>query len=155
MMVRAMEVAKYLIYLRDKDENNGQYYSLSNLKLQKLLYYCQVGHYKWDFEQLIDDVDNILFEAWDYGPVIPEIYFEFKKFGQNDVYSEDFNFKLRKNQKETIEAVWEQLRNKSAFQLVDLTHSEQPWIHARMLKVMFIKENELRNFYNSQEEVTY
>lgn len=153
-MAKAMDVANYLIHLRDTDEKNGQYFSLSNLKLQKLLYYCQGGHYKWDNEKLIDDEDNLLFEAWNYGPVVPEIYFTFKRFGQNDIYSDDVSFDLKPNEEETIEAVWSQLKNKSAFQLVDLTHSEKPWKIARAENSIFIDEDEIKDFFRLPTEVT-
>lgn len=153
-MAKALHVANYLIYLRDMDEKNGQYYSLTNLKLQKLLYYCQGGHYKWDDEQLIDDDEMVLFEAWDYGPVLPEIYFTFKNFGQNDINNDNLIFDLNDAQKETIEAVWKQLRNKTAFQLVEHTHSEKPWQDAINQRKMFIRENEIREFFNKKEEVT-
>lgn len=56
-------------------------------KLQKMLYYCYSWHLALTAEN--GDVDEILssrlfdakFEAWAHGPVIREIYLEYKKIG--------------------------------------------------------------------------
>ncbi|MDQ0427659.1 putative phage-associated protein [Planomicrobium stackebrandtii] len=150
-MAKAMDVANYLIHLRDLDEESGHYFSLTNLKLQKILYYCQGGHYKWDNDILITDS---LFEAWDYGPVIREVYAYFKKFGQNDIQTDEYNFdNLTPSQKDTIEAVWTQLKDMSAFQLVDQTHKEAPWTDAQQNFKVFIENEAIRNFFRVNEEV--
>lgn len=123
-MAKVRDVVNYLVYLRDEDEKNGEYYSLSNLKLQKLLYYCQGGHYKWDGEQLIEDAQ---FEAWRYGPVIPEVYRQFSKYGQNDIPNDIGDYSLAQNEAETIQSIWEQLKSQHAYSLVNSTHEEDPW----------------------------
>lgn len=123
-MAKVKDVVNYLVYLRDEDEKNGEYYSLSNLKLQKLLYYCQGGHYKWDRVQLMTDAR---FEAWRYGPVIPEVYHQFSKYGQNDIPNDIGDFSLSQNEAETIKAIWEQLKSLHAYSLVNSTHEEEPW----------------------------
>ncbi|MET3657827.1 Panacea domain-containing protein [Sporosarcina psychrophila] len=123
-MANVSDVVNYLAYLRDRDEKNGEYNSLSNLKLQKLLYYCQGGHYRWDNEQLIDDAQ---FQAWRYGPVIPEVYRQFSKYGQNDIPNDIGEFRLSNNEAETIEAVWDQFKSLHAYSLVNSTHEEAPW----------------------------
>lgn len=147
-MAKAMDVATYLIQLRDADEENGRYFSLSNLKLQKLLYYCQGGHYMWDDEELIDDG---YFEAWDYGPVIAEVYRNFKKFGQNDIYSEADDINLTDAEKDTIAAVWEQLKEKHAFDLVKSTHEESPWMNARENDRVYISNPDIIEFFTAKE----
>ena len=55
-----MDVARYLIYLSYHDGNN---YSLTPLKLQKVLYYVQGWSYLWDNKPMFAEV----FEAWQYG----------------------------------------------------------------------------------------
>lgn len=149
-MAKAIDVANYVIQLKNKDEKSGEYYSLSNLKLQKILYYCQGGHYKWDHSQLIDDQS---FEAWTYGPVIRTIYYKFKKFGQNDINTEYENFsliKLSQNEKETIESVWNQLKGLAAFKLVELTHSEAPWVETYNNKEIMIQESKIKMFFSKK-----
>lgn len=150
-MAPALNVANYLIFLRDRDLENGEYHSLTNLKLQKLLYYCQGAHYKWDEKKLIEDA---LFEAWDYGPVIREVYYKFKNFGQNDIHVDDYKTSLPEDEKDTIEAVWNQLKGISAFDLVKHTHSEAPWLEARKKQNIFISDAALREYFSNPEEVS-
>jgi hypothetical protein len=52
-------------------------WSLTNLKLQKMLYLAQMIYMGQFQERLI----NGAFEAWDYGPVLPAVYGEVKAFG--------------------------------------------------------------------------
>lgn len=50
---------------------------LTQMKLQKLIFFAQGWHMAIYGEPLFKED----FEAWDYGPVIPRIYSEFKDFG--------------------------------------------------------------------------
>lgn len=147
-------VAEYLIHLKNIDKELDEEYSLSNLKLQKLLYYCQGAHYVWDRERLITDD---IFEAWDYGPVIRTIYHQYKKFGQNDITLNTFAHadkfeKLNLNERETIQAVWNQLKNLSAFELVEQTHNEEPWRESMLNKKLFIEESSIRDYFINETE---
>lgn len=56
-------------------------WNVSNLELQKLLYVSHMIHLGETGRPLI----NENFEAWDYGPVVPELYHEVKMFGRSDV----------------------------------------------------------------------
>jgi uncharacterized phage-associated protein len=47
------------------------------LKLQKLIYYAHGWNLALRDEPLIDE----LVEAWEYGPVVPRVYHEFKEYG--------------------------------------------------------------------------
>lgn len=53
---------------------------LTNLKLQKLLYFAYGIHLYLFDERLFEDE----IQAWDLGPVIPSIYYEFKDHGKNN-----------------------------------------------------------------------
>lgn len=57
-------------------------WGLSNLVLQKILYLAQL-RYKRD--HLHQRLISASFEAWDYGPVIPEVYHQVKAFGSDPV----------------------------------------------------------------------
>lgn len=51
------------------------------LKLQKLIYFAHGWHLALRDQPLIDE----LIEAWDYGPVVPSVYHEFKAFGNQRI----------------------------------------------------------------------
>lgn len=73
MAVPALSAAKYLAELSN--------WSLSNLAIQKLVYIAHMVHLGRHGTKLI--IEPI--EAWDYGPVIPEIYHFLKAFGSEPV----------------------------------------------------------------------
>lgn len=125
--VRALDLAKYLVKLNSKNEEYGEV--LTNLKLQKLLYYIQGFHLAYFDEPIFDDKIT----AWKYGPVIVPLYEELKHFGNGPVHFDDFDkINLNKKQKKLIEAVFNQIGQYSAWKLVELTHSEDPWKNVRI-----------------------
>ena len=71
-MTSAREVAAFFIALA---QQRGL--EVNNLKLQKLLYYAQAWHLGLFGDALFPEK----FQAWSTGPVIPEVYRQFKPFG--------------------------------------------------------------------------
>jgi uncharacterized phage-associated protein len=61
-------------------EGNGK--PISNLQLQKLLYLCQFA-YAWEHGSLM--FENRI-EAWQYGPVVPEVYHEYSYRGASSLH---------------------------------------------------------------------
>lgn len=152
-MATANDVANYLVSLRNDDEKSGKYFSLSNLKLQKLLYFCQGGHfqlYKQPKQPLIVDKN---FEAWPYGPVIPEIYSRFSKYGQNDVSideAKDYNLTLE--EAHTIKQIWELLKYRDPFELVEETHvPNSPWHNVYHKNLKQINNEDIFHYFASGE----
>ena len=60
---------------------NGQIPDLTPINLQKLVFYAQSWHLKIYHEPLVDD----FFAKWPYGPVIPSLYHEVKRYGSNPI----------------------------------------------------------------------
>lgn len=75
-MTSADAVADHLIALAHQ---RGE--SVNNLKLQKLLYYAQAWHLALHDEPLFPEK----FQAWMSGPVIPALYWRFKRYGISDI----------------------------------------------------------------------
>ena len=74
MSVSALSAAKTLCILRD--------WSVSNLELQKILYLAHMYHMGvHNGAPLIKEP----FEAWNYGPVVPDLYQRAKGFGSGPV----------------------------------------------------------------------
>ena len=100
---------------------------ISPLKLQKLLYFC-AGIYLAKNDRLI--ADGAEFEAWALGPVMREVYFEFKKFGnqqitQKAVCEDGTVYELSKGftaGNEAIKQCLDEYGHFSAAHLVTLTH---------------------------------
>ncbi len=64
-----------------EQSNNGKTNNLTPMKLQKLMFFAQSWHLKSNHSALFDGY----FERWQYGPVLPEIYHEFKSFGAKSI----------------------------------------------------------------------
>lgn len=125
-MATALEVARHIIH-RAASADEPEF--LSNLRLQKLLYYVQMHSLaqrdRAMFEQPI--------EAWKRGPVVEEIYDTFKAYGYNDIPVENVPTpsELTDEEKEFINSVWDRYKVFSAKGLSDMTHREKPWLKAR------------------------
>ena len=109
---------------------------ITNLKLQKLLYYAQAWHLAYFGNRVIEGD----FQAWIHGPVIPEAYRQFREFGwkpiENDALNQDFidhfcTDVVNPEQCELLNDVVDEYFGLTAFKLEKLTHSEDPWIIAR------------------------
>ncbi|WP_102335756.1 Panacea domain-containing protein [Salimicrobium jeotgali] len=123
-MAKAIDVAKFLLYLASKDP---QVNDLSNLKLQKLLYYSQ-GVYS------VMSSGNKLFEeeieAWKFGPVVRDVYQTFNSHGFFPIKeSEKFinNYNLSSIEKKAIILTWKKFSKYPPNKLVEMTHKYGPW----------------------------
>lgn len=115
--------------------------SISNLKLQKILYYIQAWHLVYfNKHPFFDDTP----EAWINGPVYRKIYNEYKDCGREefsileDNHSKEEAYKkalsflnISKEQEEYLRASLLYFGSLSAQQLVMRTHLEKPWNEAR------------------------
>jgi len=96
------------------------------MKLEKLVYYCQAWSLVWDEKPLFKE----RIEAWAGGPVVPALYYRHR--GQFQIENWEGNpDNLTPSQHETIDSVLNYYGNKQSQWLSDLTHKEEPWIHAR------------------------
>jgi len=120
-MITAKQAAKYLVSLCDDDAGD----SISNLKLQKLLYYSQGVHLALHGKRLFNEP----IEAWMHGPVVPSIYHELKVFGSGAVeIDEGIDLdQVGDEERETLEEVFEVFGQFSAWKLRNMTHEEPPW----------------------------
>ncbi|WP_113651985.1 Panacea domain-containing protein [Pedobacter namyangjuensis] len=119
--MNAIDVANGFINLTEPEKGD----LISNLKVQKLLYYAQGFHIamygKVFFEEDI--------QAWQYGPVVPEVYHEFKACGSGPIpLKEDFSFEnFSEEQLELLSEINTVYGQFSALKLMDMTHNEAPW----------------------------
>jgi uncharacterized phage-associated protein len=100
---------------------------LSNLKLQKLLYYAQ-GHHLGNLGVPLFRED---LQAWSHGPVVPVVYREYRDAGSNPLaLSETDSFEwtdVDENATDFLIEVWDRYGGLAPWRLRDMTHSEPPW----------------------------
>ena len=109
-------LARYAI---QKCINDG--YPISNLQLQKILYFCQKQYLQNTGDVLFDDE----IQAWQYGPVVPAVYRTFSLWGGRKInwLSTPFDTgRVPKNMQEIVNPIIESKRVKEPWQLVSETH---------------------------------
>ncbi len=128
-MLSCYDVAKYFLYLayRDKDKKIGGDYSITQLKLQKLLYYAQSFYLALYDEPLF--CESIY--AWKRGPVVTELWHEYKKFGCQDIpFPPEVSFPTHDGKvTRFLEAIYASIGHFSPFKLSAMTHKEGPWTY--------------------------
>ncbi len=151
LKLKAQDVADFFIWLAN---DTGSF--VSNLKLQKLLYYSQ-GWYLGIYGEPLFDED---FQAWIHGPVIPEIYAEFKKFkwkpiDKNIPAEPSFSQEIMDFLDEIVDVYF----SLDAYELEKMTHAEDPWLKARgnlpideSCKVVISKQSMTNYFKDRAEE---
>lgn len=100
-------------------------WQVSNLQLQKLIYLSQMMHMGKHNGARLVEAD---FQAWDYGPVIPQLYSKVRMFGAGpikDVFFTARPFKQDDVRRQTLDRVCGQLLSFKPAQLVDMTHFPQ------------------------------
>ena len=100
---------------------------VTNLKLQKLLYYAQGWHLAFTESPLFDE----RIEAWPHGPVVPPVYGSFKQYQWNVIVGDVAEPVLPDGVKKHLDEVMEVYGVHGAYYLERLTHQERPWIDAR------------------------
>lgn len=158
-MYSALDVARYIIWYCEEKK-----YIVSNLKLQKILYFIQA---KFLVEKNTPCFSEKI-EAWDFGPVVPEAYHEYKQYGsgdiptiesyimfdENDIWnSKRIEFEdtiIADEDKVLIDKVIDKFADYSATDLVSLTHKQSPWIDAYApCQHNEMPINAIRKYFNS------
>ena len=142
-MIRAIKVAKYFLTKAEEEVGDG----ISNLKLQKLVYYAQAFHLAMYDEPLFGEV----IEAWEHGPVVPVLYHAYKQFGSGNIPAPtDFDpEELDVRTAALLDEVYNVFGQYSAWKLRNMTHEERPWAEAYpdVEHGRVISRDSMRDFY--------
>lgn len=146
----ASDVAKYIIYLLSKKYvgDNKEREGVTNLKLQKLLYFGQAYSLAAEGKPLFSDPIN----AWEYGPVVKTVYYEYKEHKSNTIILEKYaHLSIDKDVQEIVKKVLEIFGGFSAGKLVDIAHAHPPWKNAfdSPEEEKVISKASLKDYYTS------
>lgn len=122
MAYSAIDVARWFVAWATSDDEAH----LTNLKLQKLLYYAQGASFALKGAPMFDDD----IQAWAHGPVVPDVYHHYKDFRSGEIeQGEPFDWDLiGLDDAKILVRVWNTYGAKSAWKLRDMTHDEAPWV---------------------------
>lgn len=131
MSYDAKAIANYFLELAKMKKE-----AMDLMKLQKLIYFAHGFYLAIKKEPLLDEQ----IEAWQYGPVIPSIYHEFKEFGNRPITRPATEFDATQFcfyayplptdnlTKRLLEKVWEVYGVYTGIQLANMTHLPgSPW----------------------------
>lgn len=142
-MVTAFDVAAYFLEQAEKDGDTD----ISNLKLQKLVFYAQAFHLALFGKPFFEED----FEAWTHGPVCPALYHQYKKFGSGVIHAADSANKVifSSEQLPLLEEINQLFGQFSAWKLRNMTHEEAPWKDMEATGAV-IDKNAMMTFYKSR-----
>lgn len=141
-MATAKQVAEYILSVSTPSEGD----IISHLKLQKLLYYCQGFRLAMHNAPLFGETIH----HWDHGPVVPDLYYQYKKHG-NDALPIPTGFDdstIASSEKEVIDEVLAVYGQFSAWKLRQMTHDEPPWANTDDNEE--ISHKQLKAYFSSQ-----
>lgn len=117
----AKTAANYMLYIM-----SDTFDDLTNMKVNKLLYFAQ-GHYLRKYGvPLFDDV----IEAWAHGPVVPGVYNLYKEYGDKPIgsYDESLIVDITPEAEEVLYCVARKYGRYTASALRNMTHVvDSPW----------------------------
>lgn len=144
-MRSAIEVAHWLLAWADHNDA-----PISNLKMQKLLYYAQGHHLGNKGEPLFSDD----LQAWVHGPVAPAVYHAFKTHGNEPIDSDEyladeFDWDDYRDVEQHLMNVWKTYGQYEAWSLRERTHREAPWKDAFSTgaRNVIIHQDDLKAFF--------
>lgn len=133
MTYPAEAIAKYIIWHEWEAKR-----PVSNLRLQKFLYFVQAYCIATNGIPLFDDK----MYGWDFGPVIPEVYEKYRKYGSMIIQDvkDCSDAPIFDIEKERIDLMLEACSDKSNTELLEITQNQTPW---KMAYKGFTKDREI------------
>ncbi|WP_455474723.1 Panacea domain-containing protein [Bartonella sp. B30(2025)] len=153
------EIANFFL-----DKGYEENIAISPMKLLKLVYFA----YGW----VLAITDKRLFsdpiEAWEYGPVVRDLYHEFKCWGKDPISRRSQTSDLRtggtviprilkekcdRNIIKILDKVWDVYKDFTAIQLSEETHKkETPWYNTYRIKKLInerLNDDEIKEYFKS------
>lgn len=141
--ISALDVAKYFL---QKANNDGDL--ITNLKIQKLLFYAQAWHLvNFNVPLFKEEI-----EAWNLGPVIREVYDAFRVYGATPIKYEETGRETEvftDEQKNYLDEFYDIFSKFSAHELVNMSHSEPPWKEGVKAWHKVISPESMKKYYSS------
>lgn len=165
MAYNVLEVSQHIINYSIENER-----PVTNLKLQKILYYIQAAFLVEFGEPCFDEE----IEHWRHGPVIPKVYSKYKSYmdrrirdrQENDIdiyIGENASLVIKRidynevdffeDDLELMNEVIDSYSNTDPWEMVDKTHGEQPWIGTNPNEI--ITKESIKEFFKRNREEIY
>ena len=143
-MCDCFKTAEYFLRLQTGDAGDA----ISNMKLQKLLYYAQGFALAILGKPLFEDC----FEKWAYGPALPVVYNKYKAFGSEAIPRPEGASLLdyTDDERKLLDEVYYTFGQYSAWALSEMSHATAPWRDAELGKI--ISKDSMKTYFATQVE---
>lgn len=147
-MFKAIDIARKLLLTAKRDSViEGQGELMSNMKLQKMLYYEQGFHLAVFGTPLFEED----IEAWMYGPVVPTVYEVYKDYGYNGIDPGKVEeVSLSDREQALFDEVYKVYGAYSAIGLMNMTHRESPWANTPTGVGSVISRDKMVEFFRTR-----
>lgn len=136
MVYNVRDVAAYIVDYSIKINK-----PISNLKLQKLLYYTQAYFtVKKDLPCFQEEIEH-----WRHGPVVREVYSEYKMYFNDKINNVKEYNNIKEEDANLIKEVVESYKNYGPWDMVKKTHEEEPWLNTNSDEIIDVYE--IKNYF--------
>lgn len=139
MSFKALDIARKILSRVDVEHGD----TVSNLKLQKMLYFVQ-GFHLASFGCALFEEEMV---AWAYGPVVPEVYDAYKRYRRRDINTHGIldDVLLQPQEEALFDKVYLEYSRYSAVALMQMTHTAGPWPNHKVGEVL--PKDEIRDYF--------
>lgn len=158
----ALDIAKWFLLKDNAEAKENEfeeevYERITNLKLQKLLYYAQgISLAMYNTPLFVEDI-----EAWQHGPVVREVYNRYSTFKgrpieiQTNNEDEQLITELEQNKvaNEILNTTYKNFAIYTAWRLRNMTHEDgSPWDVTQKEKGLYetIDRDEIRDYFERE-----
>lgn len=144
MAYPVLQIANELLKLAYESEGDP----MTNLKLQKMLYYQQGFHLAYFGEPLFNEE----IEAWMYGPVVPCVYNTYESNGRMGIEpNNDISVEFANDEElRLFIKVYDIYGQYSAIGLMNMTHNEAPWQSVSPGHGHIISKDSMKSFFKTR-----
>ena len=147
---KALDIASLFVQLANSIPDED----IDNLKLNKLCYYAQ----GWSLARFGTPLFDEAIQAWDYGPLIPSVYYAYKPCGRSPIKAPATNFdegRLSNDELSLITDVYYNYGKYTSTGLMNMTHAEgTPWRKVYIQHANNVISTEsMKNYFSNSNEM--
>lgn len=142
----AEDISNWILNKNLENRKNGKETAgITNLKLQKLLYYASGIYFLYKKCNLIKED----FVAWKHGPIIKQIYYKYNSNGAKEIqHNRKSKIEIDKETQEILEKMYSKYSQYTAEELRNMTHQERPWRKTSRNKI--IEKDLIKDYFENE-----
>lgn len=142
----AEDISNWILNKNLENRRNGkETVGITNLKLQKLLYYASGIYFLYKKCNLIKED----FVAWKHGPVIKQVYYRYNSNGAKEIqHNRKSKTDIDNETQKILEKMYSKYSKYTAEELRNMTHQERPWKKTSRNKI--IEKDLIKDYFENE-----